>query len=415
MDTIKYYIFGLLLFLSCSLKAQNIDYHFASPKVYHCDSIYIEKGEFHFSFNQAFTAVLISTIGTEHTTSFIYSTQDTIALDISPYDISNVHPSGFAVFQKPLTHFSISVAHSANYKIELFYAEEYNATATRHLNKLEDCVKPDLIERDEWRDGLADPAPGRTATDVKHCIIHHAASSNSNTDYTAVVRNIYLLHTQSNGWDDIGYNFLVAPDGTVYAGRDPLGVDDEDNIQGAHFCSKNSGTMGVCLLGNYEDLAPSDSMIESLISLLSWKLHKENLSAYDEFNHPDMNSDALGSIALHRNGCATQCPGDSVALLLDFIKTSVAAQLSDCSTALVQMVQNDKFGVFPNPSTGLITVSGLKNTVKFSLIDAYGKLINTGSLSPENNNIELSNNGIYSLIIFNDGETIHTKLVIISK
>ena len=415
MKNFKYYISSVLLFVCLALHAQNIDYHFASPKVYHSDSIYIEQGEFHFSFNQSFSSVLISTISIEQTTAELHTASDTIEINLGTYNSLNEHPSGFAVFQKPITEFSLVVEHSAYYKLELFNAEEIEISEGRHLNKLEDCIKPELIERNEWRAGLADPTPGRTSTEVKHCIIHHAASSNSNTDYTAVVRNIYLLHTQSNGWDDIGYNFLVAPDGTIYAGRDPLGVDDEDNIQGAHFCSKNSGTMGVCLLGNYQEIEPSDTMISSLVSLLSWKLHKEDLSAYDEYNHPDANSAALGSIAMHRNGCATQCPGDSVALLIDYIKTAVEAELSECTTAFIATDIKHKLMVFPNPSTGTITVSGFTKSVNYMLFDSYGRLINSGNISPEFNNIQHFASGIYSLVIFNDEESMHTKLVIISK
>lgn len=48
----------------------------------------------------------------------------------------------------------------------------------------------------------------------------------------------------SNGWDDIGYNFLVGEDGNVYEGR------GWDNV-GAHAKDFNSQSMGVCILGTY--------------------------------------------------------------------------------------------------------------------------------------------------------------------
>ena len=52
-------------------------------------------------------------------------------------------------------------------------------------------------------------------------IIHHTAGQN---DYTraqapAIVRGIELFHVKGNGWNDIGYNFLVDRFGTVYEGR----------------------------------------------------------------------------------------------------------------------------------------------------------------------------------------------------
>jgi uncharacterized protein with LGFP repeats len=56
---------------------------------------------------------------------------------------------------------------------------------------------------------------------VKVGFVHHTASSN---DYTreqaaAMVRGIYAYHVKSNGWSDIGYNYLVDRYGRAYEGR----------------------------------------------------------------------------------------------------------------------------------------------------------------------------------------------------
>ena len=72
-----------------------------------------------------------------------------------------------------------------------------------------------------------------TRADVRFAIVHHTAGRN---DYTraqaaAIVRGIQLFHVQGNGWNDIGYNFLVDRFGTIYEGRFG-GVDR--NVIGAH-------------------------------------------------------------------------------------------------------------------------------------------------------------------------------------
>jgi hypothetical protein len=51
--------------------------------------------------------------------------------------------------------------------------------------------------------------------------IHHTASTN---DYAAedvprLLRGFYAYHVKSQGWSDIGYNFLVDRFGTVWEGR----------------------------------------------------------------------------------------------------------------------------------------------------------------------------------------------------
>lgn len=162
---------------------------------------------------------------------------------------------------------------------------------------------------------------------MEHLIVHHAATSNQLTDYTNVVRNIYLYHTQANGWSDVGYNYLIAPDGTLFAGRDPAG-GAQDRVRGAHFCGQNSGTMGVCLLGDYTQAQPAAPMMLSLEHLLSWKTHKEQLEATGQGTYSA--NPQLPVIAGHQDGCSTACPGRHVYEKLPALRLGVQANLQAC-------------------------------------------------------------------------------------
>ena len=60
----------------------------------------------------------------------------------------------------------------------------------------------------------------------------------------AKVREIRLWHTRDNGWSDIGYHIIIDRDGTVCAGRPMERV-------GAHTVGRNTGSVGVCLIGGH--------------------------------------------------------------------------------------------------------------------------------------------------------------------
>ena len=189
------------------------------------------------------------------------------------------------------------------------------------------CDQPTAIPQSEWRSGLPAPSPGRSHANVSNLIVHHSAGSNSATNYTQVVRDIYIFHTEYRGWSDVGYNYLIAQNGALYLGRDPeSGAQDE--VIGAHFCGGNTGTMGVCLLGTYTNIAPTDTTLGTLTSLLSWKAFKDDLDPLA--TSPHRFNDNLGVIAGHRDGCDTECPGEKTYGLLQDIREAVDYRLQVC-------------------------------------------------------------------------------------
>ena len=67
-----------------------------------------------------------------------------------------------------------------------------------------------MTDQETWREGLPAPYYERIVHEVGNIIIHHSATSNDLTDYTNVVRNIYLSHTLVNIQGSIIYveNFV---------------------------------------------------------------------------------------------------------------------------------------------------------------------------------------------------------------
>lgn len=291
------------------------------------------------------------------------------------------YSSGLHIFNKVQNGIKIDFGNfKGQVKISFIYSPKHYLSKNLKLYKFNNpCDKPLMISYNEWRKGLPDPKPPREKTKVEHLVIHHSAGSNSDTDYINTVRNIYLLHTQSNGWDDIGYNFLIAPDGTIFNGRDPQGAGDDDEILGAHFCGKNQNTMGICIMGNFMNQKPTDESLFSLKYLLAWKLKKDKIDANSKTLHPKSTGSLLENICGHRNGCSTSCPGDSLYAVLNEIRSESARIADSCGLKLSisNLKLSNKILVFPNPSDGKIyfKTENIEANSELQIFDISAKLI----------------------------------------
>ena len=77
----------------------------------------------------------------------------------------------------------------------------------------------------------------RTKTDM--IVIHCSATP---ADMDIGVEKIKHWHVVENGWDDVGYHYVIKRDGTLETGRDELMV-------GSHARAVNGTSIGICLIG----------------------------------------------------------------------------------------------------------------------------------------------------------------------
>jgi len=200
------------------------------------------------------------------------------------------------------------------------------------LRTLQKAGSPGIVPRAGWgaNESIRRAAP-LYAAEVRVAIVHHTAGSNGygSAESAAIVRAIQTYHVKGNGWNDIGYNFLVDRFGKVFEGRYG-GVDR--NVVGAHAEGFNTGSVGAAVLGEYSSLAVAEKAQESLAKLLAWRLdlaHVEPLStlAFSSGGNPRFGSGvpvSLRAVSGHRDTGFTDCPGRVLYALLGGIAGDVA-------------------------------------------------------------------------------------------
>jgi hypothetical protein len=191
---------------------------------------------------------------------------------------------------------------------------------------------PLILTRASWR---ADERIRRGLPDyadtLRFAVVHHTAGSNSYTRAQAasIVRGIQRYHVLANGWDDIGYNFLVDKYGQIFEGRYG-GVDR--NVVGAHAQGFNQGSVGVALIGNYNATAVTPAERAALIRLLAWRLDVAHVDPASTFTwrssgNPRFRAGSnvtLRTVSGHRDTGYTTCPGSQLYGELPQISRSVA-------------------------------------------------------------------------------------------
>ena len=129
---------------------------------------------------------------------------------------------------------------------------------------------------------------------------------------------ISRYHRDSNGWNDIGYNFLVDQYGQVFEGR-AGGIDQA--VIGAQAQGYNSSSTGVATTRDVHTAGRAEAGFDALARLFGWKLSLHGVptrarscstraaARRTATRRPPV---TLERIPGHRDGDATCCPGNAL-------------------------------------------------------------------------------------------------------
>ncbi|MGX6449712.1 N-acetylmuramoyl-L-alanine amidase, partial [Patulibacter sp. S7RM1-6] len=179
---------------------------------------------------------------------------------------------------------------------------------------------PTIIPRSAWASGVrtkGSPAYGQ----VQVAFVHHTVNGNDydRSESAGIVRAIAEYHIGSNGWNDIGYNFLVDRYGQIFEGREG-GVDQP--VIGAQAVGWNSVSTGIAIIGTFEGETAPDAALDAVASIIGWKLPLHGVptagavalvsSGGSGNRWPAGRTVQMNRISGHQDGCSTDCPGTAL-------------------------------------------------------------------------------------------------------
>ncbi len=182
---------------------------------------------------------------------------------------------------------------------------------------------PDYVDRESWSAhfNLTNTA-NRTPTNVTHLVVHHSAGNTNSPDFAAVVRSYWDFHANGRNWGDIGYHWLVDPDGVLYQGR-AFNTDGNKNIMGTHAGGFNTNSMGICIIGDYTNIRPTDISVSTMNEVLAWKAEERGIDPRGSSLHTP-SGNVQRHISGHRDVTSTQCPGNTFYSMLPNVRHQVA-------------------------------------------------------------------------------------------
>jgi len=221
---------------------------------------------------------------------------------------------------------------------------------------------PPIISRSAWGGDSVPPRYPPDYGEVHLAFVHHTVTAN---DYTpeespGIVLAIARYHRNSNGWNDIGYQFLVDKYGQIFEGR-AGGIDQA--VVGAQAQGWNSTSTGIACLGDFTAIAQTPEGMDALARLIGWKLSAHGVPTSGEVTvisaggptnrYPAGTPVTFQRISGHRDGNNTSCPGNVLYTQLDQLR-GAAAQYAGPVVGLSLTAPRQVRGVVPTDVSGYL-------------------------------------------------------------
>lgn len=156
---------------------------------------------------------------------------------------------------------------------------------------------PGVIPRTTWTSARIKTWESDPMNGISRITVHHdgmtAFTSTSQSAAAQRLEAIRRSHVDSRGWADIGYHYIVDPAGRVWEGR-PI------DRQGAHVADNNEHNLGVMMLGNYDEQAPTNAASKALDDFVAAMMRKYRVPVNRVYTHQEIRPTACPGRSLQR-------------------------------------------------------------------------------------------------------------------
>ncbi|HEV8152847.1 MAG TPA: N-acetylmuramoyl-L-alanine amidase, partial [Solirubrobacteraceae bacterium] len=192
---------------------------------------------------------------------------------------------------------------------------------------------PPIIPRSAWGGDAVVPREAPSYGEVQVAFVHHTVTTTAYapSQSAGIVLGIAKYHRDTNGWNDLGYNFLVDQYGQVFEGR-AGGV--EQPVIGAQAQGYNRLSTGIALLGTFSAAPIPEAAMRSLAQLCAWKLSLHGApvegivtlesggGSQNRFRYKAQVN--FNRVSGHRDGDTTSCPGNALYAQLPEVRRRAA-------------------------------------------------------------------------------------------
>lgn len=158
----------------------------------------------------------------------------------------------------------------------------------------------------------------------KALIIHHTAGNESSAEQ---LRSVF---SSRFGVDYIGYHYAISKSGEIWKDLS----DDQVGIHNNEGEYNNSNSLGISLVGNFEEEEPTEAQLNTLSNLVKDLTAKFNIPKDKIFGHRDLKQ--------------TACPGNNLYNKKPFIKEADMNQIHEWNIELIRKARQVLFNHIDN-------------------------------------------------------------------